>query len=269
MPSHQIPSRAFRPFHISSRMAMPEKETLLWISASPSLKYFDLPLLQTLNKSHSVARWEYQQSADEASSLETAVNLLVDYLKQEQDLEHNRSIHLAGHGISGVVALMAADRVPDCVKTLSLFGVAPQPGLTWQAHYYLQRLTMPCSQVRLLSQFCRSLFGSKMPHSAQTLVKLLGSDLNNSPSPHSLFRIAKLDSVCPQVPLLIFNGAEDFVISPDVAMQWNAVTKPGDRLVTIPEGQHFFHYHFSEQIAREMMQFWAQHTDLLTAVYSR
>jgi hypothetical protein len=38
-------------------------------------------------------------------------------------------------------------------------------------------------------------------------------------------------------------------------------------LVSIPEGQHFFHYHFSEQVAREMTQFWSQ-SSLLTPVYS-
>jgi pimeloyl-ACP methyl ester carboxylesterase len=241
-------------------MALPD--TLLWVSASPNLKYFDLPLLQTLSQSHAVARWEYQQHCDEASSLEEAVNLLVGYIKQ-----CDRPMHLAGHGISGVIAMLAADRVPEWVKTLSLFGVAPQPALTWHAHYYLQRLTIPCSQSRVLAQLCKSLFGPQTQHSIPTLVKLLARDLSTSPSPHSLFHIAKMESVRPKVPLLIFNGALDFVISPDVAQLWQGLIKPNDRLITLPEGQHFFHYHFSEQIAKEMVQFWSQ-SSLPTPVYS-
>jgi pimeloyl-ACP methyl ester carboxylesterase len=262
MPSHTIPPRAFRPFHLSSIQAVPEPH-LLWVSASPSLKYFDLPLLQALNKTHSVARWEYQQSSDEASSLAEAVNLLVDYLKQG-----DRPIHLAGHGISGVVAMMAADRVPERILTLSLFGVAPQLGLTWQAHYYEQRLTLPCSQTRILAQLCRSLFGLEMPHSTQTLVKLLGNDLSNSPSPHSLFQIAKIDPIRPKVPTLICNGASDFVVSPEIAQTWDGLIKPSDRIISISEGNHFFHYHFPEQVVHEITQFWSQHSSSLTPVYS-
>ncbi len=262
MSSHANLSRSFRPFHLKSiKSTSPEQENLLWVSASPNLKYFDLPLLQALSRSHAVARWDYQQTCDEASSLEEAVNLLVDYLKQ-----CDRPMHLAGHGLSGVIAMMAADRLPQHVKTLSLFGVAPQPALTWQAHYYLQRLTLPCSQSRILAQFCRSLFGST-PHSMQTLVKLLIRDLSTSPSPHSLFHIAKISPIQPQVPTLVCNGAADFVISPDVAQLWQALVKPGDRLVSIPEGQHFFHYQLSEQIAQEITQFWSQ-SSLFTPVYS-
>jgi pimeloyl-ACP methyl ester carboxylesterase len=253
MSSQAISSRTFRPFHLKPQDPIPEQDALLWVSASPNLKYFDLPLLQALNQSHTVARWEYQQHCDEASSLEEAVNLLVGYIQQ-----CDRPMHLAGHGISGVIARLAADRVPELVATLSLLGVAPQPGLTWHAHYYLQRLTTPCSQTRILVQFCRSLFGSEIPHSTQTLVNLLGNDLSRSPSPHSLFHIAQLEVTQPKVPLLVCNCATDFVISRDRANAWKDLTKPGDRIVSIPDGQHFFHYHFPEQVAQEMNRFWSQ-----------
>lgn len=262
MSSQAVSSQIFRPTYLKSGSPTPEQENLLWVSASPNLKYFDLPLLQALSRSHVVARWEYQQTSDEASSLEEAVNLLVDYIKR-----CDRPMHLAGHGLSGAIAMLAADRVPECVKTLNLFGVAPQPALTWQAHYYLQRLTIPCTQNRVLAQLCRSLFGSKTPHSIPTLVKLLARDLSTSPSPHSLFHIAKINPVQPKVPLLVCNGASDFVISPEVADLWQDMAKPGDRLINIPEGQHFFHYHFSEQIAQEITHFWSQ-SSLLTPVYS-
>jgi len=256
--------RSLRAFHSSNYAnTISSQDTLLWVSASPSLKHFDLPLLKILNKNYAVARWEYQQSNDEASSLVEAINLLVDYLKQ-----YDRPIHLAGHGISGVVAMYAAERVPELVKTLTLLGVAPQPGLTWHAHYYLQRLTTPCSQTRVLAQFSRELFGSS-PHSIKTLVNLLQNDLGSSPSPHSLYKIANLDSVMLQVPLLLCSGELDFVVSPKVAQAWTKFMKSGDRIISVPNGRHFFHYHFPDQVAIEITQFLSQKTALLIPVYSR
>lgn len=257
-------SRSFRAFHPTNYgNAIPSQDTLLWVSAGPSLKHFDLPLLKILNKNYVVARWEYQQSNDEASSLVEAINLLVDYLKQS-----DRPIHLAGHGISGVVAMYAAERVPEFVKTLTLLGVGPQPELIWHAHYYLQRLTTPCSQLRVLARFARELFGPSS-HSIKTLVNLLQNDLASSPSPHSLFKIASLDSVRLQVPLLLFGGASDFIVSPKTMQAWTAFMKAGDRIVSVPDGRHFFHYHFPDQVAIEMTQFLSQKTALPTLVYSR
>ena len=253
---------SFQAFHPNSfGSTSSSQDSLLWVSTS--LKYFDWPLLKILNKNYTIARWEYQQSLDEASSLIEAVNLLVNYLKQ-----CDRPIHLAGHGISGVVAMYAAERVPEYVKTLTLLGVASQPGLTWHAHYYLQRLTTPCSQARVLAQFSRELFGSS-PHSIKTLVNLLANDLASSPSPHSLYNIAMLDSAILHVPMLLFGGELDFVVSPQVMEAWAAFMKSGDRMVQVPNGRHFLHYHFPDQVAIEMIQFLSQKTALLTPVYSR
>ncbi len=257
-------SRSFGAFHPTKYdTTAPSQDILLWVSAGPSLKYFDFPLLKILNKNYTVARWEYEQNSDEASSLAEAINLLVDYLKQS-----DRPIHLAGHGISGVVAMYAAERVPEFVKTLTLLGVGPQPELIWHARYYLQRLTTPCSQLRVLAQFAQELFGPSS-HSIKTLVNLLQNDLTSSPSPHSLFKIASLNSVMLQVPLLLFGGEFDFVVSPQTMQGWRTLMKSGDRIVSVPDGRHFFHYHFPDQVAIEMTQFLSQKTDLLTPVYSR
>lgn len=262
--SRTLLSRAFQPFYLRNGRTLFESETLLWISASPSLKYFDLPLLQRLSQSHSVARWEYQQTWDEGSSLDEAVNLLVTYLKQS-----DRPLHLAGHGMSAIVAMLAADRIPEQVASLCLLGISPLPGLTWHAHYYLQRMSTPCSQVRVLARFCQSLFGLAMPHSQQTLITLLEQDLNASPSPHSIFHIAKLDPIQPKVPFLICHGALDFVISPTLVQSWQPLMKPGDRQISIPDGYHFCHYHFPEQVAHEMTQFWSQPLQHSPSAYSK
>ncbi len=229
-------------------------QDVLWVSVSPSLKFFDLPLLQKLTKTRSIARWEYAQSLDEASSLDGAVTMLVDYLQQS-----DRPVHIAGHGLSGVVAMLAATQCPEKVRSIALLSTSILPGLTWQAHYYLQRLSTPCSQARILANCARSLWGPMTPYSVKSLVSLLEKDLLLSPSPHSLFQVAKLAPVELSMPKWVCGGANDFVISPVVFQQWREQMGPGDRLRQVPEGTHFFHTAAPDWVANELIQFWLHH----------
>ncbi len=252
-------------------------EAVVWVSVSPSLKYFDMPLLQTLMGTKTgpqaeiqrtgikmaarpIERWEYVQSLDEASSLAGAIDLLVGYLK-----EGDRSVHLAGHGLSGVVAMLAAARCPEQVRSLSLLSVSVLPGLTWHAHYYLQRLATPCSQARILANCARSLWGPTSPYSIKSLVSLLEKDLLLSPSPHSLYHVAQLEPVALSVPTFIGMGDQDFVISPAVSQLWDEQLQSVDRLYHrhrlwhCPAGSHFFHTMFPEWVAEQLMEFWQQH----------
>ncbi|MCX7596578.1 MAG: alpha/beta fold hydrolase, partial [Fischerella sp.] len=104
---------------------------VLWLNASQSLKGFDLPLLRYLSEHLLIARWEYYQTKDEASSIDTAVTMLYDFLKS-----HARPVNLVGHGMSGAIALMFARRYPQQVRSLALLAVGSQPANTWHAHYY-------------------------------------------------------------------------------------------------------------------------------------
>ena len=230
--------------------------SVLWVSVSPSLKFFDSPLLQNLTKHRSIARWEYAQSLDEASSLEGATAMLVDYLER-----CDRPVHLAGHGLSGVVAMLASVQCPEKVLSLAVLSVAVLPGLTWQAHYYLQRMTTPCGQARVLANCARSLWGTTSPYSIRSLVSLLEKDLLLSPSPHSLYQVAKLEAVIVSVPKFVMGGGQDFVISPVVFQLWRDQIGPGDQFCQLPEGSHFFHTASPDWVAGELMQFWIQHED--------
>lgn len=229
---------------------------VLWVSVSPSLKFFDLPLLQSLTKHRSIARWEYTQSLDEASSLKGAVEMLVGYLEAG-----DRPVHLAGHGLSGVVAMLASLRCPEKVLSLALLSTSVLPGLTWQAHYYLQRMMTPCGQARVLANCARSLWGMTSPYSIKSLVSLLEKDLLLSPSPHSLYQVAKLDPVIVAVPKWVGGGGQDFVISPLVFQLWRDQMSSGDRFCLLPEGSHFFHTESPDWVATELRQFWMEHED--------
>ena len=95
---------------------MSKKSTAIWLNASPSLRWVDQLLLRHLTRSNQITLWEYSRSLDEASSLETAVELLHEYImSQRAGAAADSKIHLAGHGISGVVGLLYARQFPHHV----------------------------------------------------------------------------------------------------------------------------------------------------------
>jgi len=224
---------------------------LLWLNASPSLKHFDQPLLQCLANHLTVAQWEYQQSQDEASALDQAVVLLHDYLKGQP-----RPLHLGGHGMSGVLGLTYARRYPERVRSLTLLAVAAQPAVTWQTHYYVQRQLIACSRQQLLACTTRSLFGRQLPYAVKALVTSLSRDLEESPSPHSLFKLATLPKGGVAMPLLVCGSKNDPVVHPPVLQEWLSYFKSDDTLWQCPDGHHFFHYFQPQLVGEQMLRFW-------------
>lgn len=224
---------------------------VLWLNASPSLKAFDTPLLRYLSRQFTIAQWEYQQTQDEASSIDKAVVLLHDFLKQ-----HDRPIHLAGHGMSGVLALSYARRFRKRVQSLTLLSVAAQPAANWHAHYYVQRTLLPCSRSRLLANTVRSLFGAQPPFPARDLVRALDRDLSESPSLHSLFKLVSLPKAGVAMPLLVCGSQTDAIVNPPALLEWSSLLKPEDSLWQCPEGRHFFHYFYPEQVGDRLLEFW-------------
>ncbi|AKG24342.1 alpha/beta fold hydrolase [Calothrix sp. 336/3] len=233
---------------------------VLWLTASPSLKRFDLPLLRYLSTKQTVAHWEYIQSEDEASSIYQAVDLLHDFLKSSP-----QPVHLAGHGISGAIALLFARRYPEMVRSLSLLAVASQPANTWQAHYYTQRQIFTTSQEQILANNVRSLFGNNRPYTIETLSIALKRDLELSPCQHSLFRLIHLPKGGVSMPLLVCGSKTDPVVSSPTLHDWTNWFKPQDTLWECPGGYHFFHYFHPQEVGQKMLNFWrTQNQNLLT-----
>lgn len=228
-----------------------QKKSIVWLSVSPSLKPFDKPLLQYLSQSTEIVRWEYSQTLDEASSIGAAVNLLQAYLQT-----CDRPVHLIGHGLSGVVGLLAARQFPERVRSLSLLSVSAHPAMTWQAHYYVQRQLLPCSQRQILAQTVRGLFGKRLPASVDRLVTALERDLTESPSLHSLFRIGTLPQGGVEMPLLVCGSQTDSIVHLPALESWSAWFKPHDRLWVCEAGGHFFHYFYASQVGQELLSFW-------------
>ena len=223
----------------------------IWVSASDGIRAFDRPVVEYLSQNLTIAQWQYKQTLDEASSSSGAVERLHHYLTT---LEH--PVHLVGHGMSGVIALLYAREYPERVKSLSLLSVAAQPAVTWHTHYYVQRQLLPCSREQLLAQTVRTLFGARLPLQIQAFVKALDRDLETSPTFHSLYQLAKLPKGGTSMPLLVCAADNDAIVDWQCHAQWSHWLKPGDRLWRCPQGRHFFHFFYPEQVGNQLCQFW-------------
>ncbi|MEH2384465.1 MAG: alpha/beta hydrolase [Nostoc sp.] len=233
---------------------MSDSFDVLWLSASHALQRFDKPLLDYLSGYISVAQWEYQQTKDEASSIDQAVELLYDFLEWR-----DRPVHLAGHSMGGAIALSYARRFPQKVRSLTLLAVAAQPANTWQAHYYFQRQLFSISRELILASNVRSLFGNQPPHTTKKLVAALDKDLEQSPSSHSLFKLVYLPKGGVSMPMMVCGSNSDPVVSPPALHDWLNWLKPEDKLWECPQGYHFFHYFYPQQVGEQMLSFWQHH----------
>jgi pimeloyl-ACP methyl ester carboxylesterase len=232
---------------------MMNKSDVVWLNVSPSLKRLDQPLLRQLNGDRPVFYWQYLQTLDEASSLDEAVRLLGEYLETI-----DRPVHLMGHGLSGVVGLLFAQRAPEKVRSMTVLAVSPEIATTWHTHYYLQRSLSLCSQTRVLAQMVHSLFGQQIPGSIHGVMHALEKDLDLAPSPHSLYRLGILPKPSIEPPLLVCGGSNDAIVPISMLQQWIDGFKAGDRIWACPLGQHFFHFLHAPLVAEELLQFWQQ-----------
>lgn len=224
---------------------------VLWLNVSPRLKALSYPLLKCLDRHHNIACWEYTQGQDEPNSIDIAVDSLHDYLQTLQ-----RPIHIVGHGIAGLVGLLYSRLHPDNVKSLSLLSVGGQPAIDWQAHYYARLNLLPCSRSFVLSQMVRELFGRQQKSACKLLESLLQSDLDTSPSPHSMWSIARIPSEGCPVPMFVAGSSDDTVVTIEGIREWEAWFKPGDRLWECPGGRYFFHRFYPNVLTQELTDFW-------------
>ena len=242
---------------------------VLWLSMSPYLKCFDQRLLSQLVKNATVRRWEYQQSVDEPCCLRSALDALHEYVSDrtsiEADLEKSfghpaSKIHLAGHGVSGIIALLYAQQYPEHVASLTLLSVAAKPAINWQAHYYALRQLLPCSREMVLAQMTRLLLGHQPIRFTRALSQLLAKDLDSNITLHSLAHHTQISPGQVSVPVLVCNGAIDAVIGSQDAEDWHdwqpKETSNSFQRWHCPEGNHFFHFFHAGAVADVMSAHW-------------
>lgn len=224
----------------------------LWLNVSPALQGFDRPLLKYLSQHSAIALWQYSQTWDEPNSLEVALELLHDHLK-----DCSRPIHLLGHSTAGLLGLLYAQRYPEYVQSLTLLAVGVHPAVDWQMHYYAQRRLLPCDQQTILQQMVYGLLGCPPKDTAETVVRLLEQDLYQSLSPHHLLRSVNLSPIPVTVPLLVCGSVDDIVIDPNQLRAWQEHFNPAiSRLWVCPGGRYFFHYFYPQQVSEQIVGFW-------------
>ncbi|MEA5464575.1 alpha/beta fold hydrolase [Leptothoe sp. PORK10 BA2] len=231
----------------------------LWLTVSPSLKKFDQRLLSNLSKRILVARWEYIQTVDEPCCLEVVIRLLHDYLQGCDGLE---PVHLVGHGLSGIVGWLYAQRYPQYVRSLTLLSVGVNPAVNWHAHYYALRQLLPCSREIVLAQMVRMLFGSRSCDITRALVQVLAQDLDAGFALHSLVNCQAIKGAKIQPPLLVCQGGHDALV--DSAERWQPLLKSGDRVWTCPNSHHFFHFDYPRLVEAKLLNYWQQVEQLET-----
>ncbi|MDZ8035850.1 alpha/beta hydrolase [Nostoc sp. DedSLP04] len=228
---------------------MSKKLNALWLNTSPSLQYFAEPLLCQMSHSARMQQWEYYQSQDEPSSLDVAIFRLHYYLKS-----CNRRVHLIGHGTGGLLGLVYARLYPADIKSLTLLAVGVDPGVDWQAHYYVH--CQHLSRQKTLTTMVYNLFGYHNEHTINRLVKLLRRDLDCSLSPNSLFQRLSLPPDSVPVPLMVCGSLNDIVVEYDALQGWQPYLKEGDRLWSCSEGGHFFHFFQPQLVGEQILNFW-------------
>ena len=224
---------------------------VLWVSGSPSLRCFSMPLIKRISKHIDIAGWEYFQSLDEPGCMNTAVELLYSYLKTKQ-----LPTHLIGHGIGGTIALIFARQYPQFVKSLTLLSVAAQPANTWHINYYQQRQIYSLSRREALLNTIYNLFREQVIYHPQKLINNSNKDLDNLPLMHSLFDIEKLPVGGVSMPLMICGGQVDPILSYLELYKWKQWLKPEDIIWKCPQGGHFFHYFEPDLVCEEISKFW-------------
>ncbi len=238
---------------------MNQDPNMLWLSVSPNLKCFDRRLLSRLTSTVPVRHWAYSQTVDEPCCIASVVASLHEYVSDRAALERRSGqahyqVHLLGHGVSGIVALLYARRYPQHVASLTLLSVNPMPAINWQAHYYALRQLLPCSREIILAQMTKLLFNQQQPRFAKALSCLLAKNLDSSLTLHSLAHHATIPSGGTNVPLLVCNGDADSIVCSQEQSLWHDYMKPGDRLWHCPEGKHFFHFDYAKETADVIKQ---------------
>ena len=223
----------------------------VWIAANQSFQRFDNRFLRYLSYGTPAARWEYYQHQDEPSCLETALSLLENYLDSLPE-----PVNLIGHSTGGLLGLLYAREAPERVNSLALLGVGCHPAVDWQIHYYALREFLPCSQRIILAQMVQKMFGKQNQYHTKGLSKILQQDLNTSPSPHSLFRRVTIANRSIASPLMVCGSVNDSICDRNSLRGWQEYFKPGDVLKEFPQGNHFFHYFYPQEVSRQVLKFW-------------
>ena len=230
---------------------MPQ-DKVLWIDLQPTLHCLNKRVAQLLSRSFAVQRWSFQHDLDESCSVATVHDLL-----QETLLGSAEPMHLVGHGISGTIACLFAEKYPYLVKSLTLLSVDTLSSNHWSSHYLDMRSQLPSSRQAILSHLSSLLFSNNNSRAIEVFPCLLAKCLDTEFIQGSIVNqhyISNLN-VPKEVPTFVLNGECDFVIDANSRDRWSKTLKSGDRFVCMKKGRHFFQFDQSQHVAQLITAF--------------
>ena len=209
---------------------------ILWVDLQPSMYCLFKRTAQTLGQHFKVKRWSFEHDLDESCDVEVVHSLL------RQTIENSSTpVHLIGHGISGTIAYLYAQRYPINISSVSVLSVDTYSTNQWTSHYQSMRSKLPCSRFHILSHLSRLLVDSQTEQMGQIVARLLAKCLDNDFVYGSIVKsqtIVNLNKA--EVPILVINGEKDFIIDEQSHNRWRQYLKPGDCYQKIANGRHFF-----------------------------
>jgi surfactin synthase thioesterase subunit len=58
------------------------------------------------------------------------------------------------------------------------------------------------------------------------------------------------------MPLFVCGSEDDLIIGKPAIEEWKPFLKAGDRYNLFPNGRHFFHYFYAQEVGKEITKFW-------------
>ena len=224
---------------------------ILWIDLQPSLYCLFTRTAQTLGQNFKVKRWAFEHDLDESCDVEVVHRLL------RQTIENcSNPVHLVGHGISGTIAYLYAEKYPENISSVSVLSVDTHSTNQWTSHYQSMRSQLPCSRFHILSHLSRLLVDRQTEQVDHIMTRLLAKCLDNDFVYGSIFKSQTITNLKKaDVPILVINGEKDFVVDEQSQDRWRHNLKPGDCYQKVANGRHFFPFTEWSQTAKMIESF--------------
>ena len=209
---------------------------LLWIDLQPSLYCLFKRTAQSLGQHFEVKRWSFEHDLDESCDVDIVHGLLRKTIDNSSG-----PVHLVCHGISGTIAYLYAQKYPKNISSASVLSVDTHSANQWTSHYQSMRSQLPCSRFHILSHLSSLLVNKNSEQVENILTRLLARCLDNDFVYGSIVKSQTIENLNKaNVPILVINGEQDFVIDEQSCDRWKHYLKPGDCYQKITNGRHFF-----------------------------
>ena len=147
---------------------------ILWIDLQPSLYCLFKRTAQSLGQHFEVKRWSFEHDLDESCDVDIVYGLLRKTIDNSSG-----PVHLVGHGISGTIAYLYAQKYPKNISSASVLSVDTHSANQWTSHYQSMRSQLPCSRFHILSHLSSLLVNRNSEQVRSIVTRLLARCLDN------------------------------------------------------------------------------------------